>query len=621
MKLLTTMPKYISENAELMKEWDWEANTDLDPSKITYGSHIEPWWKCLTCGYKWQYLVCEMARKNRKLPYCPHCSNKVLIKGKNDLESMYPEIAKEWDFDKNGDLTPDKVTFKYCKYVWWICSKGHSYKQRIDGRTLRNNGCPYCAGQKVWVGFNDLATTNPNLAKEWHPTKNLGLTPNDVTANSTKKVWWLCPVGHEYKRSVHQRHAGYTNCPTCDSRKRTSFPEQAVYFYLKKLYPDALSRYKIKEKSSMELDVYIPSIKFAVEYDGASFHKTEEQHERERRKYSFCKAQDITLIRVKEKTDNRWDDVCDRVYYIETVKHDDLHELEKTIHYILNSICSSISDWVESMLITTDIMGRSNGTLYIPGIKPFKIFHHNIDVNLERDKAEIQSYVFKVENSLAVLRPDVAQKWNYEKNGKLTPDMFSVGSNEPVWWKCPKCGHEWKISINSMTGKKRGGGCAVCSKPIRIQTYIKTKIRKGGSLAEKFPEIAKSWHPTKNGNLTPYDVTPSSASLIWWLCKKCGYEWQARPHDRQKGRGCPHCSGKVPMAGVDDLATLYPELAQEWDYAKNADLTPKDVRSGSDRRVWWKCPSCQHEWKAVIRFRVKNKKCPNCHGLPQLPMK
>ena len=99
----------------------------------------------------------------------------------------------------------------------------------------------------------------------------------------------------------------------------------------------------------MELDVYIPSIKFAVEYDGASFHKTEEQHERERRKYSFCKAQDITLIRVKEKTDNRWDDVCDRVYYIETVKHDDLHELEKTIHYILNSICSSISDWVESM--------------------------------------------------------------------------------------------------------------------------------------------------------------------------------------------------------------------------------------------------------------------------------
>lgn len=615
--------KYISENSELMKEWDWEANINLDPTKITYGSHIKPWWKCPTCGYKWQQIICDMVRKNRKLPYCPSCTNRVLIKRQNDLASTHPEIAKEWDFDKNKELTPDNVTFKYCKRVWWKCAKGHSYKQRIDSRTLRNTGCPYCSGNKVLKGFNDLATTNPHLAKEWHPTKNLPLTPYDVTANSTKIVWWLCPVGHEYKMTVHQRHASHTNCPTCDSRKRTSFPEQAVFFYLKKLYPDALSRYKIEGKSRMELDIYIPSIKFAVEYDGASFHKTEKEHERERKKYNLCKKNEITLIRVKEKNGNRWNDVCDYAYYIETVKRSNLYELEKIINYILDSICSSIEDWFEQFKINTNIWrGQPQEEQHLTfNIKPLKLFRHNINVDLQRDKADIQNYVFKIENSLADLRPDVAKKWNYERNGNLKPNMFSVGSSEIVWWKCPKCGHEWKISISNMTSKNRGGGCAICSKTERVQTYILTKIKKGGSLAENLPKIIEEWHPTKNGDLTPYDVLPSSTRQIWWLCKTCGYEWQTSPHERRKGRGCPHCAGKVPMVGVDDLATLYPELAQEWNYAKNADLTPKDVKAGSDRRVWWICSKCRHEWKTDIRSRVKGRKCPNCHGLPQLPLK
>lgn len=616
------MPKkYISENSELMKEWDWEKNKNLDPSKITYGSHIKPWWKCAKCGYKWQQIVCDMTRKNRKSPYCPSCTNRVLIKGKNDLATTHPHLAKEWDFEENKNLRPDNVTFKYCKKVSWICHNGHHYKQRIDSRTLRNNGCPYCAGIKVFKGFNDLAKTNPILAKEWHPTKNGNLTPYDVTANSTKMVWWLCPVGHEYKMTVHQRHASHTNCPICDSRKRTSFPEQAVFFYLKKLYPDALSRYKIEDKSRMELDVYIPSIKFAVEYDGSSFHKTEKEHERERRKYNFCKKNKINLIRVKEKNGNHWNDVCDYAYYIEPVKRSNLYELEKIINYILDSIYSSIDDWLKQFKINTNIWKQPQEQHLTYKTKPFKLFRHNINVDLQRDKADIQNYVFRIENSLARSRPDVAKKWNYEKNGKLTPDMFSVSSNESVWWKCPKCGHEWKISINSMTGKKRRGGCAVCSKIERIQTYVMTKMKKGGSLAENLPKIAEEWHPTKNGGLTPYDVLPGSTRQIWWLCKTCGYEWQTSPHERRRRRGCPHCAGKVPMVGVDDLATLCPGLAKQWNYEKNTNLTPTDVKTGSDKRVWWKCSNCGHEWLAVIRFRVKNNKCPNCHGLPQLPLK
>lgn len=320
--------KYLSENKELMKLWDWEANTNFNPKEITLGSHKQIWWKCPKCGYKWSQAVVDISR-NRIESYCPSCTNRVLIKGKNDLASNYPEIAKEWDFSKNKNLTPENVTFKYCKKVWWICSEGHSYEQRIDNRTLRHTGCPYCSSTWVLKGFNDLATTDPNLAKEWHLSKNEGLTPYDVTANSTKKVWWLCPVGHEYMRSIHQRHATYTNCPVCDSRKRTSFPEQAIYFYLKQLYPDTISRHKIK--GTMELDIYIPSIHFAVEYDGARWHKTEDSHNREIKKYQFCKEQGITLIRIKEKNGVYWNDACDNIYYIKPVKRNNLYELEKVM--------------------------------------------------------------------------------------------------------------------------------------------------------------------------------------------------------------------------------------------------------------------------------------------------
>lgn len=63
------------------------------------------------------------------------------------------------------------------------------------------------------------------------------------------------------------------------------------------------------------------------------------------------------------------------------------------------------------------------------------------------------------------------------------------------------------------------------------------------SLAEEYQELAKEWHPTKNGELTPKDITSGSGKKVWWLCSK-GHEWQARVADRTSGKGCPYCSGK-----------------------------------------------------------------------------
>ena len=88
------------------------------------------------------------------------------------------------------------------------------YKTDADG-----TGCPICANKEVLVGYNDLATTNPDLASEWHPTMNGALRPTDITAGSEKKVWWYGDCGHEWQSIVYHRNKG-VGCPICSKEKR-----------------------------------------------------------------------------------------------------------------------------------------------------------------------------------------------------------------------------------------------------------------------------------------------------------------------------------------------------------------------------------------------------------------
>ena len=156
---------------------------------------------------------------------CPYCSNTKVLAGVNDLATTNPEVLTFWDYEKNVDIKPEIVLAGSDKKVWWKCEKGHSFPMRIAAKTS-GSGCPVCSHQKV-SEETCLATVNPEIAKEWHPTKNGELTPYDVLPNAHRKVWWLCSHGHEYKDVIYSRRK--SGCPTCDSEKRTSFPEQGVY--------------------------------------------------------------------------------------------------------------------------------------------------------------------------------------------------------------------------------------------------------------------------------------------------------------------------------------------------------------------------------------------------------
>lgn len=142
-----------------------------------------------------------------------------MVPGENDLQTLYPNHAAEWDNERNGGLTPDHVTPYSNKKVWWRCVLGHEWQAVIVSRAVESSGCPYCTGKRVLVGFNDLSTVCPGIAAQWDRSLNGKLTPEMVTPGSHKKVWWKCADGHVWKAVIYSRTgAQRCGCPICAGR-------------------------------------------------------------------------------------------------------------------------------------------------------------------------------------------------------------------------------------------------------------------------------------------------------------------------------------------------------------------------------------------------------------------
>lgn len=209
-------------NPHLWIEWDFEKNNKLgiDIYKATKSmSKNKVWWICKSNNnHRWDALISDR-KKGRNCPYCS--GQRVDIS--NSLSTLNPELANEWCKERNKELSPDDVTLCSKKKVWWQCSMHHSHiwmaeiNSRNDGK-----GCPYCSGQKV-NHTNSLVTINPELAKEWHPTKNGELNPHNVTVNSGKKVWWQCNnyEDHEWEAKISNRNSLNSGCPYCDKYGNT----------------------------------------------------------------------------------------------------------------------------------------------------------------------------------------------------------------------------------------------------------------------------------------------------------------------------------------------------------------------------------------------------------------
>ena len=196
-----------------------------------------------------------------------------------------------------------------------------------------------------------------------------------------------------------------------------------------------------------------------------------------------------------------------------------------------------------------------------------------------------------------ISHPDISDQWHPIKNGSLTPEDVTPRSIKKVWWMCEKR-HEWEDIIRART--KYGNQCPYCYAD-RYKEY---------NLLALYPNIASQWHPAKNGQLSPGDVTPGSNKKVWWLCDK-GHEWRTSIVLRTRGCNCPYCSGNYPSADYN-LQVINPALARQWHPTKNGYLKPDNVTPGSSKKVWWRCDN-GHEWERLICVRSRyNQECPYC---------
>jgi len=200
--------------------------------------------------------------------------------------------------------------------------------------------------------------------------------------------------------------------------------------------------------------------------------------------------------------------------------------------------------------------------------------------------------------NLKRINPSLTKQWHPTKNGKLTPRDFTPSSARKVWWICDN-NHEWLAKIDKRT---HGTGCPYCAGQ---------SLCRDNCLQTKNPKLSKEWHPTKNGNLTPKDITLGSNKKVWWRCQN-NHEWQAIVKSRVKGAGCPFCIGLF-ASEEKNLQVINLKLAEEWHPVKNGNLTPKDVTPYSREKVWWLCKK-NHEWEAKINNRMFGTGCPYCAG-------
>ena len=304
---VSAVGKTLADFPELVEQIDKEKHLDLDPESFTAGSRKKLNWICPKgADHKWESVI--QSRTGRGVG-CPYCAGR-RVSVTNRLDIHFPKLIKEWHPIKNDDLTPAEVTHGTAKKVWWKCPKGPDHEWTAAPSTMvgnrrlgEGNGCPCCRGIKLSV-TNSLANLLPEIAKEWHPTKNRNLTPEKVVAGTDRKVWWQCLTNKEHTwyvspSSRHQYDDYYSGCPECHILPRSQ-TEIYLAFEIQKYVDFDMEKHKIKTIGKLlDVDIVIESLKLCIEFDGSMWHK--EKAEKDKAKADLLKENGWKVIRIREK--------------------------------------------------------------------------------------------------------------------------------------------------------------------------------------------------------------------------------------------------------------------------------------------------------------------------------
>lgn len=217
----------------LRSQWDFSKNTGINPLDVSLHSSKKVWWIC-DKGHSYQAVV----SKRNAGQGCPYCSGHKVMPGFNDLATLRPDLLLMWS--EENSMQPCDVSPGSSKKALWMCEKNHTWESSIKN-IAKGQRCPYCAGNKVLAGFNDLATTHPDISSQWNWIKNQGESPSTVSAGSKKKVWWNCEKGHVFESRIDSRTRQRSGCPYCAGRKKWNQSPS-----VSKMYPEVASQWSEK---------------------------------------------------------------------------------------------------------------------------------------------------------------------------------------------------------------------------------------------------------------------------------------------------------------------------------------------------------------------------------------
>ena len=415
-----------------------------------------------------------------------------------------------------------------------------------------------------------LSQSHPNLVKDrWDYVANGELSPDNVTAGIRKKIWWKCQKSsdHRWSTVLYSYAAGKGLCPFC-SGKRVSVTNR-----LDIKYPNLIKDWSYKNPKTIKEYTWGSSQKV--------WWKCDEGHEYEARIAArtgkkngcpYCSGRQAhsgrNLAITFPEIAKLWD--------YENNKDLAPNKVQAVSAKVVWWKCPISLDhsWQDRVASLTG-GGKNCGCPFCSGKR------------------------LSVTNRLDILYPHLIEEWS-DKN-KKTPDQYTFGSSQKVWWKC-KQNHEWDARISGRTTLNTN--CPYCSGNLP---------HKENNLAIVFPETAKFWDIEKNGILKPESVTPVSTKMVWWTCNiGDDHKWQgsvASLTSKGKRFGCPFCSGRR-LHKLNSFAFKNPELIKEW--SNKNKKTPYDVTFGSGIKFWWTCEKCSFDWKASCAKRSGGGGCPKC---------
>lgn len=512
------------------------------------------------------------------------------VNAKYNFAILHPELLASWHLERNKGINPYELAPKSNHKVWWKCEKGHEWKAPISSRT-NGHGCYKCSRNKTIGGIKNAALKRSGSLKIKHPElcrqidndKNGEIDLENISTGSNIELYWKCDFGHSWRASVKTRVNGH-GCPNCTSK--SSRLEMRLLSELKYLFNNVRWRSKI---DGYECDILLADYNLGIEIDGKYWHKEKLEYDISKN-VAFEKA-GYKLLRVREKG-------------LKIINNSDVtfktNEKHLAIfHRVLNELMH--------------ILPRHE--------------HSNIRALLEAGKfrnnklyKQLQSSVSKPieDNSLSKVYPEICKDWHSD-NLPLTPDMFYPKSHNKVYWDCKIHGKY----LTSIAHRVNGRGCPKCAIESRSASTRAAALNKSGnisSISSLFPDLVKEWHPNRNRRLSPESFSHGSKKKVWWLCNKCGSEWEAQIVNRTKGSNCPRCStrargsaiAKAALKRSGSLMSKFPEVAKFWDEGLN-DIKSTQVSPSSAYEAYWTC-SKNHSYVRKVCVRVRMKNCPICYS-------